>query len=367
MKIIAAISRSKGAPFDLAEVDLDDLRDDEILVRIKAVGICHTDLVARDEFDTLSRPAVFGHEGAGIVVKTGKAVTKVRPGDHVVLTIRSCGHCARCDAGEPSYCETSVALNYAGARPDGCTTLSLGGRPVSSNFFGQSSFASHAIAYEENVVRVDADVPFATLAPLGCGVQTGVGAVLRALACRSGSTIVITGGGSVGLSAVLGAAVAGCAQIVVSDPVAERRELAVRLGATHGHDPAAGDLASFVRAIRPAGFDHVLDTTGLAPVMEAALDCLRPHGTMGLLGIPADPAQRLPGLARKVLTHGYTIKGIIEGDSEPDSFIPELVALHREGRLPFDRLIRTYPFADINTAVEDQLAGRVVKAVLTFD
>lgn len=366
MRIKAALTREKGAPFELAELELDEPRADEILVEIRAVGLCHTDLVARDQILPVPLPAVFGHEGAGIVVATGAAVTKVKPGDRVVLTFRSCGHCTRCNAGEPTYCESSVGLNYAGCRPDGSKTLHLGGEPVSSNFFGQSSFASHAIAYESNVVRVEGDVPFETLAPLGCGVQTGAGAILRALKCPSGSSILIAGGGSVGLSAVMGAKIAGCAVIIVSDPMPERRRLALELGATHVHDPAADKLPAFVRTIVAAGSDYALDTTGIGPVLEAALASLRPHGTLGMLGVPGDPAQPMPGLASVVLTFGYSIKGIIEGDSDPDRFIPDLLRLHAEGRFPYDRLISTYPFDHLNAAVDDQHAGKVVKAVLSF-
>ena len=367
MQIRAAVTRSKSSAFEFVDMELDALREDEILVEIKAVGLCHTDLVARDQILPIPLPAVFGHEGTGIVVETGAAVRKVAPGDRVVLTFRSCGHCQRCSSGEPTYCESAVALNYSGCRHDGSKTLRLDGQAVSGNFFGQSSFASHAVAYETNVVKIEADLPFEKLAPLGCGVQTGAGAVLRALKCPPGSSLLITGGGSVGLSAVLAAVVAGCRVIIVSDPKAERRELALELGATAVHDPAEGKLAPFVRAITGAGIDYALDTTGLAPVMHAALSSLRPHGTLGLLGIPADPAQPLPGSASSVLTFGYTIKGIIEGDSEPDSFIPELIALHLEGRFPYDRMISAYPFEQLNEAVADQHEGKIVKAVLTFD
>lgn len=367
MKVKAALTRGKGQAFEIAELDLDEPRDDEILVEIRAVGLCHTDLVARDQILPVPLPAVLGHEGAGVVVRTGAAVTKVRAGDRVVLSINSCGHCTRCHAGEPTYCESSVSLNYSGSRADSSKTLRLDGRPVSSNFFGQSSFASHALAYEANVVRVDESLPFELLAPLGCGVQTGAGAILRALRCPPGSTIVIAGGGSVGLSAVLGARVAGCATIIVSDPVPMRRELAIELGATHVHDPEQGKLRHFVRSVHAQGCDFALDTTGLGPVMEAALGCLRPRGTLGLLGVPVDPAQRLPGFTAAVLSCGHTIRGIIEGDSDLDGFIPELIRLHGEGRFPHDRLIQTYPFAQINRAVEDQHAGKIVKAVMTFD
>ncbi len=364
LKIRAALTSGKGQPFELIDLELDEPRHDEILVEIRAVGLCHTDLVARDQVLPVPLPAVLGHEGAGIVVRTGAGVSKVRPGDRVVLTINSCGRCDRCRGGEPAYCETSASLNYAGCRADGSKSLHRDGQAVSSNFFGQSSFASHALAYEANTVRVDGDLGFELLAPLGCGVQTGAGAVLRALRCAPGSTIVITGGGAVGLSAVLAARIAGCATIIVSEPFPARRDLALELGATHVHDPMQGKLRQFVRSIVSPGCDYAIDTTGLGSVMDAALSSLRPRGVLGLLGVPPDPAQRSPGLAALVLSNGYTIRGIIEGDSEPDTFIPELIRLHTEGRFPYERLIQSYPFSELNRAVEDQLAGRVIKPVM---
>lgn len=366
MKITAALAVLPKHEFEFAELDLDEPRTDEILVRIAAVGLCHTDIVARDQILPIPLPAILGHEGAGIVVKVGDNVTKVAPGDHVVLSFRSCSACTRCLAGEPTYCEQALALNYTGCRTDGSKAIHSHEGPVSSNFFGQSSFATHAIAYETNVVKVDPEIPLHLLGPLGCGVQTGAGAVLRALACPPGSSLVIFGGGSVGLSAVLGAVIAGCSTIIVSDPLPERRALALELGATHVIDPSNEKATRFVRGITGAGADYALDTTGAGPVMESALGSLRPHGTLGLLGVPSNPEQGLPGLASTVLMSGYTIKGIIEGDSQPDSFIPELIAHYREGRFPFDKLITLYPFEQINQAVQDQHDGKIVKAVLTM-
>ncbi|UZW53919.1 NAD(P)-dependent alcohol dehydrogenase [Sphingobium sp. JS3065] len=366
MKITAAIATAPKADFELADLQLDEPRADEILVRIAAVGLCHTDLVARDQILPVPLPAVFGHEGAGVVVRVGANVSKVAEGDHVVLTFRSCGVCARCVAGEPTYCEQALALNYTGCRPDGSKSLHRHDAPVSSNFFGQSSFATYALAYEANVVKVDPAIPLDLLGPLGCGVQTGAGAVLRALACPKGSSIVILGGGSVGLSAVLGAVLAECATIIVSDPITERRALAMELGATHVLDPTVERVDKMVRGLTGAGADYALDTTGAGPVMESALASLRPHGTLGLLGVPSNPTQGLPGLASTVLLSGYTIKGIIEGDSEPDSFIPELLSHYLAGRFPFDKLISRYRFDQINEAVRDHHEGKIVKAVLTM-
>ncbi|MYL99741.1 alcohol dehydrogenase catalytic domain-containing protein [Novosphingobium sp. FGD1] len=364
MKITAALATAPKTDFKFAELDLDEPRGDEILVGISAVGLCHTDIVARDQVLPIPLPAVLGHEGAGVVVRVGANVTKVVPGDHVVLTFRSCGKCARCRSGEPTYCEQALALNYKGCRADGSKSLHSHGEAISSNFFGQSSFATHALAYETNVVKVDRDIPLDLLGPLGCGVQTGAGAVLRALNCYKGSSLVIFGGGSVGLSAVLGAVIAQCSTIVVSDPKPERRALALDLGATHVIDPANEKASKVVRELTGAGADFVLDTTGAGPVMESALGCLRPHGTLGLLGVPSDPEQRLPGLASTTLMFGYTIKGIIEGDSQPDIFIPELIRHYLEGRFPFDKLVTFYDFDDINRAVQDQHDGKIVKAVL---
>lgn len=367
MKIKAAIATAPHAPFEVREATLDEPRDDEILVRIVAVGLCHTDISARDGILPMRLPAVLGHEGAGVVEAVGSSVTKVAPGDNVLLTFRSCGECDRCVAGEPTYCRHSVQLNYTGARPDGSTSLSADDAPLSSNFFGQSSFATHALAYERNAVKVAADAPLAIFAPLGCGIQTGAGAVLRALRCPEGSSLLITGAGPVGLSAVMAARhIAGCAHVIVSDPKPERRALATELGATDVIDPGDGRLNALVRQVLSAGVDYALDTTGVAAVMNGALQCLRPAGTLGMLGIPQVGDMPTPGLANAVLTYGLKIQGIIEGDSEPDVFIPELIEHHRAGRFPFDKMISTFPFDAINEAIEEQHAGRCTKAVLTM-
>src|SRR5260370_35547312 len=185
MQITAAVVREPGANFTLEAVELDEPRPDEILVRIAAVGICHTDLVARDGVMPLSMPAVLGHEGAGTVEKVGSAVTKVARGDRVAITF-SCGSCDRCRSGDPAYCYTMPMLNYIGMRPDGSKAIRQGDAAISSNFFGQSSFASYALAYERNVLKLPDDIPFEVAAPLGCGVQTGAGGGMLALAAPAG-------------------------------------------------------------------------------------------------------------------------------------------------------------------------------------
>lgn len=367
MKVKAAVVRETGGDFAMADLELDDPRDDEILIRIKGVGLCHTDLVARDGFMPFGPPAVLGHEGSGIVERVGSTVRKVKPGDAVGITFRSCGVCARCRMGEPAYCHTMPQLNYAGMRPDGSRALREDGTAVASNFFGQSSFANYALAYERNVVKLPDGIPVELMGPLGCGVQTGAGGVMRSLACEKGSTLLVLGGGAVGLSAVMAAVVRGCSTIIVLEPHAVRRKIARELGATHAIDPAqAPDLAAAIREIVPIGVDYAFDTTGIPAILQAAMACLGPHGTLGIVGVPP-PGTPVPGDLLSVITFGHTVKGIIEGDSEPDKFIPELIQLYQAGRFPFDRLIRTYPLSEINRAIADQHKGDCIKVVLLPD
>jgi aryl-alcohol dehydrogenase len=364
MKITAALVREAAAPFRLEEIDLAELKPLEVLVRIVAVGICHSDIAARDQSLPIALPAVLGHEGAGIVEQVGSSVTKLRPGDKVVLTVASCGNCVNCSRGDIAYCENGIALNYGGRRADGSPTLCCNGEAVSGHFFGQSSFATYAIANERNAVKVHADADLTLAAPLGCGVQTGAGTVLRALAARSGRSIAIFGGGSVGLSALMGAVVAKCDPIIVVEPVAERRALALEIGATHVIDPSAGSLSDQIRGIKERGVDYIVDTTASVAAIESALASLATHGAMAFVGVPKDPEAALKLPLLNFLIMGATLKAVVEGDTDPDTFIPELLAHVEAGRMPLGKLVQTYAFADINQAVGDQLRGRVVKPVL---
>ncbi len=366
MKITAALARQPAQPFEIEEVDLAEIQDDEVLVKMTAVGICHSDLAARDQQLPIAMPAVLGHEGAGVVQKVGKAVTKLAVGDKVVLTFASCGSCTNCLRGDVAYCEQGIVLNYSGGRPDGSPTICCGKDRIGGHFFGQSSFATYAISNQRNAIKVHANADLTIAAPLGCGIQTGAGTVMRSLAALPGRAIAVFGGGSVGLAAVMGAVVRGCTPIIVVEPVAARRALALELGATHAIDPAAGDVTQQIRAIVARGVDYVVDNTAIVPVIQAAMAAMAPHGTMAFLGIPKDPTAELPLSILGFLASGGTLKAVIEGDTDPDAFIPELLALYEQGRLPVDKLVRRYGFSQINEAVEDQLAGRVVKPVLVF-
>ncbi|MFF9786263.1 NAD(P)-dependent alcohol dehydrogenase [Streptomyces nigrescens] len=360
MRIQAALVESAGGPFTLRDVDLDGPRPDEILVRLTAAGICHTDLGARQIWPRL--PMVFGHEGAGIVEAVGSAVTTLTPGDSVCLSYRSCGSCGHCTSAQPAYCEAGInALNASGTRTDGSTTLSRDGQPVFGNFFGQSSFATHAIAYESNCVKIH-DLDPVLAAPLGCGVQTGAGTVLNVLRPTADSSLVVFGAGGVGLSAVMAAVAQGCTVIAV-DPVASRRAVAQDLGAVAAFDPAdVDDVAAAVRDITSGGPQYAIDTTGQPAVISQAIAALRQRGTLALVGIGTTAQFDI----MTVLTKGLQIRGVIEGDSIPQEFIPRLITLHKQGRLPFEKLITPYPFSEIDAAAQAAASNEVIKPVLTF-
>lgn len=366
MQITAALTESKGAPFALASLELDDPRPGEVVVRMVGSGVCHTDIIVRDQWYPVPLPAVLGHEGAGVVESVGTGVSYVAPGDHVVLTFNSCGGCRMCVAGRPAYCDQFFAHNFAGTRGDGSTPLHRDSGDVHGVFFGQSAFATYALATERNVVKVDPSVPLELLGPLGCGLQTGAGAVLNTLKPPAGSSLAVFGAGSVGLCAVMAAAVAGCTTIVAIDLNQQRLDLAKELGATHIINAAEGDTVARLQELTDGlGVDYSIETTAVPRVLRQAVDALNQGGTCGLIGAAALGTEA--SIDMSTLLFGRTLRGIVEGDSVPRTFIPKLVELYKQGRFPFDKLIKTYAFADINEAVADSEKGVTLKPVLTFD
>jgi aryl-alcohol dehydrogenase len=365
MQISAAVVQEVGAPFTLTEVDLQDPAPDEVVVQIAGVGLCHTDIAVKEGHMPFPLPGVLGHEGSGTVVSVGADVTTVAAGDQVAISFNSCGACPHCAKGEPAYCHNFLEYNFGGVRSDGSSGLASAGTKLGANFFGQSSLATHALAHERNVVKLPPGAPVELVGPLGCGIQTGAGAVMNSLDVQPGSTVVVTGAGGVGLSAVLAAVVREAAAIIVVEPHQSRRVLATDLGATHVIDPQAGPLAEQIREIAPAGADYAVDTCAVAAVVEQVLASLGMRGMLGLVGVPADPQAVLTvGLFQPPLL-GLTIRGIVEGDADPQTFIPYLLDLHRQGKFPFDKLITTMPLAQINEAVAAQHRGEVLKVVLT--
>jgi aryl-alcohol dehydrogenase len=273
-----------------------------------------------------------------------------------------CGSCTSCRAGHDTYCENFLALNFSGARPDGTTTLRKGDQVIHGSFFGQSSFANFALAEERNIVKVPEDIPLEILGPMGCGIQTGAGAVMNALQAGPGTSIAIFGVGPVGMSAVLGAVVCGCTTIIAVDISPERLKMAEELGATHTINAGDVNPVEAILDLTGGGPNFSLECVGNPAVFRQAVDVLPLLGVCGLVGVVA-PGTEVT-LNMDLIMNGRTVRGIIEGDAIPDLFIPKLIELYKQGRFPFDRMITFYPFEEINKAVEEMEKGLVIKPVL---
>jgi aryl-alcohol dehydrogenase len=363
MRTTVAIVEQKGQDFALVEVELDDPRADEVLVRIVATGLCHTDIHLRGFLPEEMFPNVFGHEGSGVVEAVGDDVAGIEVGDHVVLSFRSCGACANCKAGLVGYCESSLVLNYMGMRMDGSTTYSRDSATVFGSFFGQSSLSAHAIAYADNCVVVDKSLDLTKVAPYGCGFQTGAGTVLNVLKPSPDDSLVVFGVGAVGLAALAAAQHLGVGTTVAVDPLPARREAAARYGAI-GVDPTGADsVVEQVRELTGGGATYAIDTTAISDVVTQAQQSLRVRGTLVALGLGAE---EYTIDAIDLLQNGKVIRSSVEGDSDPQEMVPRLIAMNAAGDFDVDHLITTYPFAEINTAVADVLAGKVIKPVLVW-
>ena len=363
MQIRAAVTRAPHTPMSLELLELDEPRGGEILVRVVATGVCHTDMVVRDGMLPTPQPVVLGHEGAGVVESVGAGVTKVAPGDHVVMTFNSCGTCTSCANGTETYCDDFFAHNFLAERSDGSTALRSGADSIHSNFFGQSSFATHALCHERNVVKVPTDVPLELLGPLACGIQTGAGAVLNALAVPAGASFAVFGTGSVGLSAIMAAKVVGATTIIGVDIDARRLAVAEELGATHTIDSSSADATAEIMALTGRGSDFALDTTGLASVIRNAVDALAPRGTCGIVGASALGTE-ITFDEVHFMSGGRRLMGIVEGEAHPDTFIPQLIDLYRSGAFPFDRLVTYYELDRIEDAFRDCEAGTTIKPIV---
>ncbi len=362
MKISAVVQKDPDSEFVIEEVDLEEPRYDEILVKIAGSGICHTDLGAVKLLPREAFPAVFGHEGSGIVEKVGSHVRDIKPGDHVVLTQHLCGACKPCLTGNPCYCQNGVLLNMSGGRGDSSRTISKDGKPYFGSWFTQSSWASYALAHEKSVVKVPEDLPVEMLGPLGCGFQTGAGAVINALCPPLGSSIAIFGVGTVGLAAIMGAVLNGCSKIIAIDVMPERLELAKTLGATHVVNAKAEVPSEAVKAITGGGADYALECIGNPAVFRQAVESTSQSGECGLIGLSAPGTE--VSLDMNGILFGRKIRGILEGDAISPIFIPQLIEYYRQGRFPIDRLISFYPMTDVNKAIADTLSGKTLKAVL---
>lgn len=360
----AAIAIEPGQPLEIAEIDLDDPRDDEILVEVRATGICHTDMTAAAGRLGVSMPVVLGHEGAGVVAAVGSLVTSVAPGDHVILAPDFCGRCDQCRTGFTTYCEKSLTLIFSGARADGSPKAHRDGAPVRAGFFGQSAFSRYALVTERNVVKVTTDAPWEELAALACGVSTGAASALIALDVRPAHSFTVFGVGTVGLAAIMAARQAGVRSIVAVDRHPERLKLAETLGATATlNTDDTLDVAAALKELTEGGTDRVLETTGVPALIASAVDALAIRGVCGFV---AGMGARVDINLGPMLAKGAQLRGIMGGDATGLVFLAELVAAYEAGHYPVDRLITTYSLANINEAFTDMASGRTVKPVITF-
>ncbi len=364
MQVTCAVVREKFGRYEIDRFELDDPRPGEVRVKVIASGICQTDVHGRDGYFQIPFPAVFGHEGAGIVDAVGAGVTTLAPGDHVVMSFPWCGTCPTCNAGRIAYCQDAGKLKQDGTRADGSTLLKKEGKPVYGSFFQQSSFSTYTIANERYAVKARADVPLERLAAIACGGQTGAGATLNVLRPPVGSSFAVFGAGAVGLAAMMAARLSGCDPIIAVDIRDERLDLARELGATHTINHARSkNVVADINAIVKGGVDFSIETSALPNVFREAVESLQQGGgqcvLLGSARSGVDVAFEMRNLQR-----GRLVRGVVQGEARPKEFLPRLIDLMAAGKMPFERLIKTYDFAAINEAVADAENGTTIKPVL---
>ena len=366
MKINAAIARDSSQPLSLEQITIEEPRADEIRVKVVATGICHTDLVVKAGLLPTPMPVVLGHEGAGIVESVGENVTHMKPGDHVVMTFNYCNHCPSCDEEAYSYCHEFFPRNFFAVREDGTSALSQNDELIHGNFFGQSSFATYAICHTANAVKVPKTANLKEIAPLACGIQTGAGAICKALEVKANSSVVVFGTGSVGLSAIMTAKLLGASTIIAVDTKPERRVMAQELGATHVIDPLSTKASEEIIKITDYGVNFALDTTGIPEVIRDAVESLAPIGRCGILGA-SGPDAEIKLNETHFMSGGRSLIGIVEGSVNPHTFIPQMIDWQAQGMFPFEKLIKFYTPENINQAIEDTETGVSIKPVICWE
>ncbi|HZK04440.1 MAG TPA: NAD(P)-dependent alcohol dehydrogenase [Actinomycetaceae bacterium] len=367
MKIDALVVEEIDAPFRQEQLELEAPGPGEVLVRVVATGICHTDLNTQSGDMPLPLPGVLGHEGSGVVEEIGEGVANVEVGDHVIMGWPFCGECRNCVRGEHRYCARLGEALVGGHRLKGpkageSAYRRADGSAISGHFFGQSSFASYSLAMASALVRVDDDVDLELLGPLACGITTGAGAIFNTAKPEPGESVVIFGAGAVGLAAVMAAVNTPATRIIAIDLHDSRLELAKEFGATHTINSRGIDAVAEVIRICGGPADYVLDCTGAIPVIEQAVEAVGMLGTYILVG--GAPAEARFSLDHLRTLWGRKIVGTLGGSSTSEQLIPALIELYRQGRFPFDRLVKYYEFGEIDAAIADSTSGETIKAVL---
>lgn len=367
MKITAAVVNGVNEDYQFEELELSEVRFDEVRVRIVASGICHSDEALRVGDAAYPLPAVLGHEGAGIVEEVGSGVKNFSVGDQVVLAYNYCGTCPSCRTGHPSSCNDWATLNMgSGVRQDGSPIFQKSDGSNVSNFFTQSSFATHTVVNQNNLIKVDPETDLRLVGPLGCGFLTGTGTVINGLKPNAGESIIIFGTGAVGLGALMAAKIVGCSPIIAVDIHDSRLEMAMELGATHIINSKTEDLGARVGEITGGlGVNYSIDTTGVAAVMKAAIDVLSIGGVTAPVAVTPNMLEVSTFL--DLVAANRTIVGVLMGDSVPQIEIPKLIQYHKEGKFPFEKLLKFYKFDEINQASADSKSGQTIKPILIID
>jgi S-(hydroxymethyl)glutathione dehydrogenase/alcohol dehydrogenase len=360
--IRAAVLREFGEPLVVQELELDPPKAGEVLVRMAASGVCHSDLHVAQGVHPTSLPVVLGHEGAGIVEQLGPGVTGLQVGDHVLLTwLPYCGHCRPCASGWPNRCENTAW--YDATLEDGTCRFHAGGQPI--HHYNTSSFAERSVVPARTAIKVDPSLPLTQLALMGCAVMTGVGAALNTAGVRPGDRVAVVGCGGVGLNVVQGARIAGASTIVAVDVVSQKLELARELGATEAVNASDGDAVAAVRDLVPGGVDYAFEALGRPETIEAALAMTGRGGQAILIGMAA-PDARVPLDALTMTLEERCVRGSWYGSCAPLRDIPVLVELFRDGSLRLDPLITTCALEDVNDAFARMESGETARSVIVY-
>ncbi len=372
MKIRAAVLHEMGLPrpygvskpLKIETLDLDPPGDGEVLVKIHAAGLCHSDLSVIDGNRPRPMPMALGHEAAGEVIEVGRGVTAVESGDHVVFVfVPSCGHCRPCASGRPALCEPAAAANGQGTLMSGARRLTLNGAPV-NHHLGVSAFADHAVVSQYSFVKIEKDIPYDIAALFGCAVITGVGAVVNTSKVHPGSTVAVIGLGGVGLNALLGARLAGARQIVAIDMRQDKLDFARQLGATDAFNASDKNCVAAIKEATGGGVDYAFEMAGSAKALELAWNITARGGETVSAGLP-HPDQRLSVPPVQLVAEERTLRGSYLGSCVPVRDIPNFVQLYRAGQLPVDRLMTgSVPLDQINEAFERLAEGETVRTVV---
>lgn len=375
MRVRSAVLREMGAtppyadsrPLEVIELELDPPGAGELLVKVRAAGLCHSDLSVINGSRPRVMPMALGHEAAGEVVETGPGDSVFAPGDHVVLAfVPACGDCEPCRAGRAALCEPGAAANAEGTLLSGERRLHEVGGATINHHLGVSAFSDHIVVSEASAVKVDPELPFELAALFGCAVLTGVGAAVNAARIAPGERVAVFGLGGVGLSALLGAVLQEASTIVAVDVIPEKLKLALELGATHAIAAGEGAVAA-VREATGGGADHAIETVGSAQVLTDAYAATRRGGTTTTVGLP-DPSQMLSIPAVSLVAEERTLRGSYLGSSVPARDVPKFIDLHRQGRLDVERLLTHRLSLDqINEGFDRLASGDAVRQAVIFD